>query len=175
MTLAPQEQMRREFAALYAANYSRVVSVCSRHLRDARDVEEAVQDTFVKAYLALPRFGGERRLWPWLRRIARNSSIDLARRNMRRLEVPLVHGADLVPEPAAEEMADVSSDVSDALAKVSPIHARALRLSVVYGASYRDVGAILGRSPAQTKSILHRARRSARRAMTSAHERFGYQ
>ena len=45
--------------------------------------EDAVQETLVRAYKALPRFNGEYLLGPWLHRIMHNVCIDEANRRRR--------------------------------------------------------------------------------------------
>ena len=53
---------------------------CQRRLGDPHDAEEAAQETLVKAYRALPSFGGDRRFYPWLRVIAANVCNDCGKR-----------------------------------------------------------------------------------------------
>lgn len=154
------------FEELYAAYLPRVRSVCRRYLSDPRDVEEAVQDTFVKAANALPRFNGSFRLAAWMARIAANTAMDLSRKNRRRRE--LVSGAaeDLVdPSTPSEDESPASiADPDVVLGRIRPEHARALRLRGLEKATHVEIGRALGKSPNQVKALLHRARESFRRA-----------
>jgi RNA polymerase sigma-70 factor (ECF subfamily) len=50
-----------------------------RMLRDQEDAEDAVQDTFVKAYRAIKTFEPGRPLLPWLMRICSNCCVDIIR------------------------------------------------------------------------------------------------
>jgi RNA polymerase sigma-70 factor (ECF subfamily) len=70
----------------------RVRAVLGRLLADERDVEEAVQDTFVQAWRHLDRFRGDARPFTWLYRIAVNEA--LQRRRRRRLETRPLHELD---------------------------------------------------------------------------------
>lgn len=154
------------FEELYAVYLPRVRGVCRRYLNDPRDVEEAVQDTFVKAATALPRFNGSFRLGAWMARIAANTAMDLSRKNQRRRE--LVSGAteDLVdqsPSSAGDSYAP-TADSDVILARIRPEHARALRLRGIEEATHVEIGRALGKSPHQVKALLHRARQSFRRA-----------
>ncbi len=50
-----------------------------RMLRDQEDAEDAVQDTFVKAFKGIQTFEQGRPLLPWLMRICSNCSVDIIR------------------------------------------------------------------------------------------------
>lgn len=150
---------------IYRVYKPRVRGVCRRYLRDPRDVEEAVQDTFVKAYRGLARFNGSFRLGAWLSRIAANAAIDVARRNQRRPELTALADEDvreLVSSPEQELVGD-PTPVDEVLRRMRPDHVRALHLRGVEGASHVELGDALGKSPQQVKALLHRARESFRR------------
>lgn len=64
--------------------YSRpVFSLALRALGDRRLAEEAMQDTFVKAWSAADRYDVERPFGPWIYSIARRASVDTYRRERR--------------------------------------------------------------------------------------------
>ena len=63
--------------------YSRVVAIT----KNREDAEDALQDTFLRAYLALPRFEGRSSVYSWLTRIAINSALMILRRRRVRSEV----------------------------------------------------------------------------------------
>jgi len=66
-------------------------------LGSLHDAEDTLQETLLRAWRALPRFGGPRLLRPWLYRIATNACLDsLARRPKRVL--PIHHGPPAGPE-----------------------------------------------------------------------------
>jgi RNA polymerase sigma-70 factor (ECF subfamily) len=94
-------------------------------LRDADQMNDALQDTFVKAWRGLPRFRGEAALGTWLYRICYRICLDQLRRQRVR--------------PAGEELADEPADTTDDYA----------------GLALRDqVSAALGRLPAEQRAVL---------------------
>ena len=60
-----------------------LLSHARRKLRCDAGAEDAVQETLVRAYRALPRFNGEYRLGPWLHRIMGNVCIDELNKRQR--------------------------------------------------------------------------------------------
>src|ERR1700733_7437987 len=56
---------------------------CRSRLGDHRDVEDAMQETFTKAWKAIPSFGHEFNLRSWLEVVARNVCIDTMRKHSR--------------------------------------------------------------------------------------------
>jgi RNA polymerase sigma-70 factor (ECF subfamily) len=60
------------FEAVSRRHWSQVASVCRRLLRNPEDVEDAVQETFLRAYRSRHRFRGEAGVRTWLMRIAVN-------------------------------------------------------------------------------------------------------
>jgi RNA polymerase sigma-70 factor (ECF subfamily) len=52
----------------------KLVNVISRYVRDPAEVLDVVQETFIKAYRALPNFRGDSAFYTWLYRIAINTA-----------------------------------------------------------------------------------------------------
>jgi RNA polymerase sigma-70 factor (ECF subfamily) len=157
------------FAELVRRYERRVGSVLARLLDDARDVEEALQDTFVQAWRNLGRFRGESAVFTWLYRIAVNEALMRARRKrLPTTDFDAVAERSLPrdsEEPAPEE-AIVDEDLRGFLtAKVRalPFEYRApLVLRDVEGFSNQEVADLLGISLAAAKSRIHRARMQIR-------------
>ena len=73
---------------------------CYRMLGSAHDAEDAVQETFVKAWRALSDYRGQSALGTWLHRIATNVCIDAIRRRPKRV-LPIDYGT--VPQEGPGE------------------------------------------------------------------------
>jgi RNA polymerase sigma-70 factor (ECF subfamily) len=65
---------KRAFDILTLKYQHRIVGLVSRYIKDSDEVMDVVQEAFIKAYRALPRFRGDSAFYTWLYRIAINTS-----------------------------------------------------------------------------------------------------
>ena len=69
-----QEGDKRAFDLLVLKYQHKVHAIVGRFVRDTDEVADVVQEAFVKAYRALPKFRGESQFYTWLYRIAVNTA-----------------------------------------------------------------------------------------------------
>ena len=80
----------------------------ARHLVGPDDADDVTQDTFVRAWKALPTFRGDSSARTWLLSIARRACADAVRRNVRRRRLleragtPAGSGSGTTVDPGAE-------------------------------------------------------------------------
>ena len=65
---------KRAFDLLVSKYQSKIFSIISRFISDHAEVNDVAQDTFIKAYRALPNFRGESLFYTWIYRIAVNTA-----------------------------------------------------------------------------------------------------
>ncbi|MFI5272685.1 MAG: RNA polymerase sigma factor [Ktedonobacterales bacterium] len=136
------------------------------HLVGSREqADDLMQDTFMKAFKALPKMDANLKLSAWLYRIAMNTSYDALRR--RKLIAWLPWQA-LDHEPADVESADpqvtvgTSELVRAALQRMPKHYRSALLLYTQDGFSYAEIAATLKIAESGVKMYLSRARHSFR-------------
>jgi len=181
------------FAAL-AERHRRELHVhCYRMLASFDEAEDAVQETFLKAWRGLPGFDGGSQFRAWLYRIATNVCLDMLRRSSRRTagssfaEVPWLQPypdvlldqaapSDEQPEAVAIQRETISLAFLAALQVLPPRQRAALVARDVLGWPANETASALGTSVAAANSALQRARATmkshlpARRAQWSARE-----
>jgi RNA polymerase sigma-70 factor (ECF subfamily) len=138
-------------------------------VRNDHDAEDVVQESFVKAFMALERFrGGDARLW--LLAIVRNTALTLLR---RRRSGPSL-GAEEFPEPA--DRADCIEDtliagerraqVRAAIEQLPDEFRETLILRELEGLSYKEIASVLDVPVGTVMSRLARARNLLLRELT---------
>ena len=138
-------------------------------LRNERDVEDAVQQALLQAFVGLRTFDGAASFATWLTRIALNEALMRARR-ARREARPGWAVLDGVASPAAppDEAAasrEALAQVRRGIARLPASHREVLRLRHVEALPIAEVAARLGISEGAAKLRLHRARLVLRRTI----------
>ena len=135
-----------------------IYRVALRMLGSRADAQDAVQETFVRAWRAMPHFRQDSAISTWLYRIVTRRCLDriAARRTTDTLgEIELEAGPD--PAQAAERRERLRA-VTRAIASLPPEQRAALVLREFEGLSYQEVAQILGTSLPAVKGRIHRAR-----------------
>ena len=146
---------------------------------DARDV---CQETFLRAFRALPAFRGQAKFSSWLYRIALNLCRDWVRRDRRAPFVQAPEGADLVELAAAADPAesiedlvarnDLSRAVEAAMARLPEEQRSAIILKEYHGLTFQEIADLSGCPLSTVKTRLYQGltvlrRELARRGVAS--------
>jgi RNA polymerase sigma-70 factor (ECF subfamily) len=158
------------FEQLYRLYAGRVYALCLRLAADPVVARELTQDTFVRAWRALPRFRADARVGTWLHRIAVNAMLERTRGDRRRTgrvslaedeDEPAAALAGVVPAP------DVATaiDLEQAIAALPPVVRRAFVLHDVEGYSHEEIATMTGLAAGTLRAQLHRAHQLLKRAL----------
>lgn len=108
----PSGNIEAIFDELVSRYQQSLLRMCAMYLRDDAAAEDAVQETFLKAYQALPRFRGECGEKTWLMRIAVNTCRDMTRSAWFRHT-----DRRLTPEELPQRAETAADDETEALAQ----------------------------------------------------------
>ena len=158
------------FEQLYREHSPRVFALCLRLAADPVAARELVQDVFVRAWEALPRFRADASITTWLHRIAVNAMLERRRSDRRRTaRVALVDDEDEVGVlDAGVPAADVGTaiDLERAIASLPPGVRRAFVLHDVEGYTHEEIAGMTGLAAGTLRAQLHRARQLLIRALS---------
>jgi len=159
------------FEQLYGMYVGRVYALCLRLTADPVQARELAQDTFVRAWEALPRFRADASFTTWLHRIAVNALLERRRRDRRRTArvslaedeedgESVVAGVVLAPDVAT------AIDLERAVAALPPGVRRAFVLHAVEGYTHEEIATMTGLAAGTLRAQLHRARQLLIRALS---------
>ena len=145
---------REEIARLMEQYGSGLLRMCAIYLKDADLAQDAVQETFLKAYRHLYDFRGDCSEKTWLAAIAMNVSRDMLRtawfRHHSRVNL------DMLPEQPAP-FAFPDDTVLTEVMRLPPKYREAVLLRYYQGMKLKEVASALGLSVGKVRSRLNRA------------------
>lgn len=143
-----------------------LLRMCFAYLGDAALAEDAVQETFLKAYRALGRFRGDAGEKTWLLRIAINTCRDLRRSAWFR-HVDRNVTLDVLGEPAdpAQEWSQWDDTLTRAVMELKPKYREAVLLCCYQGLTGQEAASVLKISRAAVMNRLKQAKATLRREL----------
>ncbi|HEY2427876.1 MAG TPA: sigma-70 family RNA polymerase sigma factor, partial [Acidimicrobiales bacterium] len=155
------------FGEIVRRYYPSLLGHARRRLGDRRVAEDVVQEAFLRAYRALPRFGGDYQLGPWLHRITANVCTTEGARRSRELDAQRRWAAGatddaLRPDEYAEHV-EALARVLAAIETLPSNYREALVLRDVMDLDYADVADRSGISEQNARARVSRARAALRK------------
>jgi RNA polymerase sigma-70 factor, ECF subfamily len=184
-----------EFESRFESHRSELTAYCYRMLASPFEAEDAVQDTFIRAWRSYDRFEGRAALRSWLYRIATNVCLDMLGGRERRARpmdlgpahAPVIESLNVMPEttwiqPIPDGLVALESDPADvavgretirlafvaALQHLPPRQRAVLILCEVLRWKAAEVAELLETSVASVNSALQRARATLEASNVSA-------
>jgi RNA polymerase sigma factor (sigma-70 family) len=164
------------FEELHKRHAERMFRVAHRITRHREDAEDAVQESFLSAYVHLKTFDGRARFSTWLTRIATNAALMKVRKHRVSREVSVENTGDpleLWPEPTLVDSSpgpeaicakgEQDAALRDAITKLRPSLRKVVELYQLQECSLHETAKVLGISVAAAKGRLFHARTALRR------------
>lgn len=168
---------KKAFDLLVIKYQHKIIQLINRYIRDQHEALDVAQDTFIKAYRALPSFRGESAFYTWIYRIAINTAKNYIATRSRRpsdddIDVETAEQFESAgglrdqetPEGVllSEELAGVIQAALDEL----PEELRAaISLRELDGLSYDEIAEVMNCPVGTVRSRIFRARESIDRKL----------
>ena len=162
---------KRSFGILVEKYHKKLTRLLSRMVRDQSEIEDIVQDSFVKAYRAINNFRGDSAFYTWLYRIgintAKNHLVSLGRRPkaMNEVEIEDVEnfedGDELrsIETPENTMMTkEIVATVNDTIEGLPDELKEAISLREMDGLSYEEIAELMQCPIGTVRSRIFRAR-----------------
>ena len=178
-----RERAREQYEGLVARHQHQISRIAFRYLKNEADVDEAVQDTFVKAFRHLSSHQEKVPFIAWLIRIAINTCLDQLKAKSRRNRwmLPLVDSNGNERTGVAEQVTRNQNPEEELLSKEQRTRLNTvirrlperqqtvLTLSVFEGATTYEISAIMGVSEATVRVHQFRAIRRLQKWISREH------
>lgn len=159
----------RAFATLVDMYYARCLRFALHMLFDRFDAEEAVQDTFVRIYRALPKYREDASFEPWLFRILANRCRTAGANGRRRAEFVRYGEVPEHPSGANHDLALAwREEIELALAALPVEQREAFLMRHVEDLSYDEMSLVTGDGISALKMRVKRACDTLRVVLTEA-------
>jgi RNA polymerase sigma-70 factor, ECF subfamily len=129
------------------------------------DLEELVQDTFVRAFQSLEGFRGASSFRTWLFTIARRLLLDRRRTEKRRRDRSEIQEGDAATEYDALDSlvaGEAEARVLEATKRLSPTQREVFSLRVAEGLSYKEIADLVGTTEGAARVHYHNAMRAVK-------------
>ncbi len=162
------------FEMLVVKYQRRIERLVGRMVRDTDLVQDIAQETFIRAYRALPQFRGESAFYTWLYRIAVNTA---KKALLEKKRDPLVFEGAMVSTEEGEEPSRVENELTDgetpetvlagrqvaatvnaAIDALSEDLRQAIVLREIEGLSYEEIADVMNCPIGTVRSRIFRAR-----------------
>ena len=163
---------KQAFGLLVSKYQRKLGRLLSQFIRDPAEVEDVVQESFIKAYRALPTFRGDSAFYTWLYRIGINTAKNFLVSQGRRVSTvangfdnedaeTFEEGAQLreMNTPENELMSKQVAEIVNQILHDLPEELRsAITLREIEGLSYEEIAGIMGCPIGTVRSRIFRAR-----------------
>ena len=165
---------QRAFEMLVIKYQRRVERLIGRMVRDVDLVQDIAQESFIRAYRALPKFRGDSAFYTWLYRIAVNTAkkfLQERKRSPTMSDSAFASNGDndetfrVVVEPINDETPEsvlaakeIAAAVNSGLAALPLDLRQALTLREIEGLSYEEIAAVMDCPMGTVRSRIFRAR-----------------
>ena len=167
-----QEGDKRAFDLLVLKYQHKVHAIVGRFVRDTDEVADVVQEAFIKAYRALPKFRGESQFYTWLYRIAGNTAKNYLVSRSRRPpgsdvdidDAEYYSGSEYLKDLGTPENQlfrdELESVIVKSIAELPEDLRTAVTLREYEGLSYEEIAEIMECPVGTVRSRIFRARES---------------
>jgi RNA polymerase sigma-70 factor (ECF subfamily) len=160
------------FETLFREHRASLLSFLYRRLWSREDAEDALMQTFYKAWRARDAFRGEVSRKQWLYAIAGHVSIDMLRSRRRVEALTQEEAGEVELAPPYDPMdavlrSECRAEIREAVERLAPEQRQLIQLYYFDEYRYEEISSVLGISRTQVRGRLHRIRRLIERDLVS--------
>lgn len=158
---------------LYGKYSSGMFVIAKRYLKDAAAAEDAMQESFIKAFQKLGQFNGDVTFGAWMKRIVINTCLDTIKANKIELQSLNEEVFKIVHSDNDWSIADETSipEVLAAIEELPVNYKTTVKLYLLEGYDHQEISEILNISENASRTYLHRGKMKLKEKLK--HLRYG--
>ncbi len=157
---------KNDFSILIDRYKNRAFSLLKNMLKNEMDAEEALQDSFLKAYNSLVNFRGDSKFSTWFYKIVFNTGVSILKLKGRQIEKQMLNIDDLLflkdKNKFESDRIELKEFVYSLINKIPIKYSLILILYYIDNFTLNEISEILNISISNAKTSLHRARTELR-------------
>lgn len=149
LAIAVQHGDIERFGELVSRYEEKLLRYGRKFLSGPEDIEDIVQDVFIRAYENLQSYDPDQPFSPWIYRIAHNAFVNRLRKashspiTLPDFDTILSHSAYEDPAPRERQQKDMKQQVERGLEGIPPKYREALILYYIEELSYKEIAEVL--------------------------------
>jgi RNA polymerase sigma-70 factor (ECF subfamily) len=144
--------------AVYEQMAGKMLSLCSRYIKDRMQAEDVLVTSFTKVFDKIEQFKGDGSFEGWVRKIVVNESLSYLRKNKGMYLETDIAAADREPDLASLGNQLEAEDLMNLVAALPTGYRIVFNMYAIDGFSHKEIAEELGISENTSKSQLSRAR-----------------
>ncbi len=135
----------QEFYAVIIERYQKkLLRYASNLIKDEEKAIDAVQESFIKAFINLKGFDTKKKFSSWIYRIVHNESINIVKKHYKEISLP--EGIDFKSEENIEaefEQKELAGEIEKCLGEMPLLYSEPIELYYIESKSYQEISDIL--------------------------------
>lgn len=167
---------RKAQMQLYNKYCDAMYYIALRFLKDSFEAEEAMQESFIKAFAKLHQFTGDVTFGAWLKRIVINKSIDMLKAKKMNMVAINEQVMATVEEHNDWSVSDTVTvdEVKKAIEELPEKYKYAVMLFLIEGYDHNEISEILDITPVSSRTLVHRGKKRLQEQLKHLRDGTGY-
>lgn len=165
-------ELEAKFNNIYENYYKAIYSYINKTVNNTTLAEDLTQETFIKVLGGLKDFDEDKKLAPWIFRIAYNTCIDYFRWNKQTFELIddiICYDKEANSPENIILNKEIQNVIKGILLKMSQKYRAAIVLRDFNNLTYKEVASALRLNEASAKTLIHRGRKQFQKAYSEAY------